>query len=173
MKKLFVAIELPKELIEKINTELIEPLGEIKNTPKENLNIKLAVIGEVSESNEKIIIEKLKKIEFSKFPILLGGTGSFDERVIWLSTQAIELFNLAENISRELHLDNDFSGHITIAKAKDGRDITENFKKIRGRKINQTMKVDKFTLFESKLSTDGVTYCKICEFKSNKKIKKE
>lgn len=171
MKKLFVAIEIPKELKEKIDIELIEPLGEVKKVPKENLHITLAYIGEVSEQNEKVIVEKLKKIEFSKFPILLGGTGSFDEKVIWLSAQAIELFTLAENISRELHIDNEFAGHLIIAKAKEGRDITENFKKIRGKKINQTVKVNKFVLLESKPSIEGSTYHKITEFKANLSLK--
>lgn len=173
MKKLFVAINIPKELKEKINTQLIEELGEVKKIPMENLHITLAHIGEVSDQNEKVIIEKLKRIEFSKFPILLGGTGSFDEKVIWLSAQAIELFTLADNISKELHLDNEFSGHITIARAKEGRDITENFKKIRGKKINQSMKVDKFVLFESKPTIEGMVYEKVSEFKANKKVKKE
>jgi len=172
MKRLFIAIDIPKELKEKINSELIDSLGDVKKVPKENLHLTLAFIGDASESNERIIIEKLKKVEFSKFPILLGGTENFDERVIWLSAQAIELFNLAENISKELHLDNEFSGHITIAKAKQGRDITENFKKIRGRKINQTIKVDKFILFESKQTQEGSKYYKVAEFKANKKIKK-
>jgi len=173
MKRLFVAIDIPKELKEKINLELIEPLVTVKKIPKENLLITLAFIGDASDGAEKIIIEKLKKIEFSKFFVLLGGTESFDEKIIWLNTQAIELYTLAENISKELHLDNDFSGHITIAKAKDGVEISENFKKIKGKKINQTMKVDKFTLFESKPSLLGSTYYKVSEFKSNKKIKKQ
>ncbi len=176
MKKLFVAIEIPKELKEKINIELIEPLGEVKKVSKENLHITLAYIGEVFEQNEKVIIEKLKKIQFSKFPILLGGTGSFDEKVIWLSAQAIELFTLAENISKELRIDNEFAGHIIIAKAKEGKDITENFKKIRGKRINQTIKVNKFVLLENKPSIEGSTYCKITEFKANlnlKNIKKQ
>ncbi len=173
MKRLFVAIDVPKDLKEKINSELTEQLGEVKKVPKENLHITLAFIGDAGENAEKIIIERLKKIEFSKFPVLLSGTGSFDERVIWLGVQALELYTLAENISKELHLDNEFSGHITIARAKEGRDITENFKKIRGKKINQTMKVDKFILFESKQSALGSVYIKVCEFKASKKAKKE
>lgn len=172
MKRLFVAVDIPKDLKEKINTELIEPLGEVKKVPKENLNITLAFIGDANEYAEKVIIGKLKNVQFAKFPILLGGIGSFDERVIWLSAQALELFNLAEAISKELHVDNEFSGHVTIAKANQGRDITEQFKKIRGRRINQTIKLDKFILFESKQSLEGSTYHKICEFKANVKTKK-
>ena len=56
MKRLFVAIDIPKELKEKINSELIQPLGEVKKVQKENLHITLAFIGDASESNEKIII---------------------------------------------------------------------------------------------------------------------
>lgn len=173
MKRLFVAIDIPKNLKEKINAELIELLGEVKKTRKENLHITLAFIGDANENAEKVIIEKLNKIEFEKFPVLLGGIGSFDERIIWLSAQALELHTLAEKISNELHLDNEFSGHVTLARAKEGRDITEEFKKIRGKRINQTIKVDKFILFESKPSLEGSIYTKVQEFKAKKKLKKE
>lgn len=172
MKRLFVAIDLQKELKDKIDSEFIEKLESVKKVPKENLHITLAFIGDANENAEKQIIQILNSIEFSKFPILLGGAGDFDERVIWIGVQAIELFELAEKISGALHIDNEFSGHVTIARSKEGREITEEFKKIRGKKLNQTMKVDKFTLFESKPSENGSVYSKVCEFKAGKKNKK-
>jgi 2'-5' RNA ligase len=165
MKRLFIAIEIPKKLKEQITTELIAPLENVKKVSEENLHITLCFIGDTSEEREKQIIKVLEKIEFKKFNSLVGGVGHFNERVLWLSIESIQLYELAEQISKTLIIDNEFNGHITIARTTDSTDFKKEFTKIRGKKINQTLKVKSFFLIESKPTKEGSIYSKVKEFK--------
>jgi len=97
--------------------------------------------------------------------------GQFDERVLWVSAEALELHNLADQISKTLHVDNEFNGHITIARTTQGADFDKEFAKIRNKRINQTIKVKSFVLLESKASPTGSVYSKVSEFKVIKKTK--
>jgi len=166
MKRLFIAIEIPKKIKEQITTELIKPLENVKKVPQENLHITLCFIGDANEEKEKQIIKALEKTEFKKFNALVGSAGHFNERVFWASVESLELYQLAEQISKTLNTDNEFNGHITIARANDGTDFKKEFTKIRGKKINQTLKVKSFFLIESKPTTEGSVYSKVKEFKA-------
>lgn len=165
MKRLFVAIEIPKKLRERIFTELSEPLTNVKKTNKDNFHITLCFIGDTNEQGEIEIIKRLEKIEFNEFNILIGRVGQFDEKVIWVSAEAIELHTLAEYVSKSLGVDNEFNGHVTIAKSSQGTDFEKEFAKIKNKRINETIKVKSFFLFESKPSPTGSIYSKVSEFK--------
>jgi 2'-5' RNA ligase len=171
MKRLFVAIEIPKKIKERIANELIEPLGNAKKVSKDNLHITLCFIGDANEQGEKEIISRLSEIKFDEFNLLVGRVGQFDQRVIWVSAEAVELYTLAENISKTLHSDNEFNGHVTIARSSEGTDFEKEFAKIKNKRINETIKVKSFVLFESKPSSTGSVYSKVIEFKVGKKDK--
>ncbi|MFA6268993.1 MAG: RNA 2',3'-cyclic phosphodiesterase [archaeon] len=167
MKRLFVAIELPKKLRETIEKELIEPLNTVKKVPATNLHITLCFLGDANEAGEKEILKRLSQIKFEPFQILIGTIGQFDERVIWLSAEARELYDLAEGVSKTLGTDSEFSGHITIARANDGTDFAKEFSKIKNKRVYQTLKVKNFALFESKLTPEGSVYSKVEDFPKN------
>jgi len=61
MKRLFVAIEVPKKLREKIFADLSEPLLNVNKTIANNLHITLCFIGDVSEQGEVEIVKRLEK----------------------------------------------------------------------------------------------------------------
>jgi 2'-5' RNA ligase len=166
MKRLFIAIEIPKEIKEKISKELITPLGNVKKVNEENLHITLCFLGDTYEQKEKLIIEALNKIEYKKFDVLVGRVGQFNERVIFVSAESIELYSLAERISAALCTDNEFNGHITVARASEGTMFEKEFSLIKNKRINSTIKVKKFVLFESKPSPTGSIYSKVAEFKA-------
>ncbi|MFA6064771.1 MAG: RNA 2',3'-cyclic phosphodiesterase [archaeon] len=173
MKRLFVAIEIPKKLRTRISAELTEQLTTVKAIPADNLHITLCFIGDTNDQGQIEIIKRLEKIEFNEFNILIGRVGQFDERVIWVSAEAIELHTLAEYASKSLGVDNEFNGHVTIAKATQSTDFEKEFAKIRNKRINETIKVKSFFLFESKPSPTGSVYSKVSEFKALKKKAKE
>lgn len=168
MKRLFVGIELPKKLRERINKELIEQLSTLKKTPIENLHVTLSFIGEVNEAGEKEITKRLDEINFEKFNVLIGGCGEFDKRVIWVSVEGRELYLLADAVSKTLRTDNEFSGHVTIARMRDETEFEKEYPKIRHKKIYETVEVKKFALFESTLTPNGSIYKKISEFDGKK-----
>jgi 2'-5' RNA ligase len=173
MKRLFVAIEIPKKLKERISKELIEPLGSVRKVTADNLHITLSFIGDASETGEREIIKRLNEIKFDGFNLLLGRVGQFDQRVIWVSAEAVELYSLADNISKTLHTENEFNGHVTIARSNEGTDFEKEFAKIRNKRINETIKVKSFVLFESKPSPTGSIYSKLIEFKTGAANKTE
>jgi 2'-5' RNA ligase len=182
MKRLFVAVELPKKMRERITKELIETLTNVKKVPTENLHITLCFIGDTNEAGEKEIIKRFSEIKFEPFNVLIGGVGQFDERVIWLSAESRELYSLAEGVSKTVGVDSEFAGHITIARANDTTNFAQEFLRVRNKRICETVQVKKFALFESRLTPSGSIYSKITDFprdgkdlgkeKENKKSKK-
>jgi 2'-5' RNA ligase len=164
MKRLFVTIEIPEKIRKRIEKELIAPLDNVKKVPLENLHITLTFIGEANEQNEKEITKVLSQIRFEPFSVLVGGVGQFSERVFWASAESRELYELAEQLSRVLGTDSEFSGHITIARSKDNTNFSKEFAKIRGRKIYETIHVKSFALFQSTLTSTGSIYSKVAEF---------
>jgi len=165
MKRLFVGIELPKEVRKQIAQELIVPLGALNKTEEEKLHITLCFLGDVRDGAENEVANLLEKISFKRFNVLVGRPGNFDERVLWVSAEAIELYSLAEQISKVLHVDCEFNGHITIARSKNESDFEKEFSKIKNKRINKSISVKKFVLFESKLTKEGSFYTKLKEFK--------
>ena len=169
MKRLFVAIEIPTKIKDKIFEEIIKPLNNVKKTDQTNLHITLCFIGDTLEQKEKQIIQALEKVEFKEFNILIGRPGQFNEKVFWVSAESIELYDLAQKISAAICKDNEFNGHITVARSNELTIFEKEFALIKNKKVNSTIKVKKFVLFESKPSTKGSIYVKVKEFSKKKK----
>lgn len=166
MSRLFVAIDLPKTLKKMIFTEISEKLSGVKKIPEKNLHITLCFIG---EADEKKTIEKLSKIGFQKFQIELDGIGKFGERVIWMETKSEEMKILAEKISKTLGIkeEKEFSGHLTIARAKSSQApsiFLKEFEKIKDKKIGKEFLAEKFLLMKSELLPEGFVYSQLKEF---------
>lgn len=164
--RLFVAIEIPEALKKRIFAELAEPLSGVKKTSEKNLHITLCFIG---EAKERKTAEALSKIGFEKFEVALGGTGKFGDRIIWLEAKSEEMNLLAEKISETLEIKGGkkFSGHITLARAKNNQNpsvFLKEFEKIKDKKIGEKFSVEKFLLMKSELRRDGSVYSILKEF---------
>lgn len=172
MKRLFVAVELPKPLRKRIFNELTEKLSNVKKVPEENIHVTLSFTGEVSESEAKQLEKRLAGIEFEKFIVKAGKAGNFREKAFWISAESEELAALAKEVCRKNCSKNEFNGHITIARARPGTDFKEEYSKINGKEINEEFEVEKFALIESTLTENGSIYSKIREFNCREKTKK-
>lgn len=171
MKRIFIALSLPKavkEEIKKIQEKLPEFIG--KNTEFENLHLTVKFLGDVNNKQLEMILEKLKEIDLKKFPVEINGLGVFTEsyiRIIWLHLNGAE--ELQRQIDKKLEAffekENRFMSHVTIARVKHILNkpvFLKELNKISFNKINFV--VDKFYLMESILSSDGSEYEMLKEF---------
>lgn len=165
----FIAIEIPRELKEKI----IEIQEELKKLDihatypfKKNIHITLLFLGEKTEQEIKSIKEKLSLLKFKKFTVELQGLGAFPNlnkiNVVWIGSNSNDIIDLNDVVCKHLNQKNDkgFNSHLTLARIKS----TENIDKIRDFiKKNQNIsigsfEVNNFILKKSTLKSTGPIY---------------
>ncbi len=165
----FIAIEIPRELKEKI-VEIQEEMKKLDiyaTYPfKKNIHITLLFLGEKTEQEIKEIKEKLSLLKFNKFTIELQGLGAFPNlnmiNVVWVGSNSNELIDLNDIVCKQINQKNDknFNSHLTVAKIKS----TKNIDKIRNF-INKnqyvsigSFEVNNFILKKSTLTSTGPRY---------------
>ena len=139
MPRLFIAIQVPKN----IQTELvkIQPLkmDGIRLTPPDEMHLTLHFIGEVFDSISDAIRSQLNSISLGAFPLQLDGVGCFRDngtlRFLWcgvkISTELIrlrdEIGGVLTNLGVRLE-DREYKPHITLARLNSYPiEITETF----------------------------------------------
>ena len=174
LMRVFVAIDLPEDLKEKIFeiSQRISRNFPCKLVEKENLHLTLVFLGERSEQE----VEKIKKA-------VADATKSFGR--IFLVIESLELFPLKrprgiwfkvdgeeeklkelhqkiidELVKQKIQVENlRFTPHICILRFKKGTK-----KQPEKTKLEENFMVEKITVFQSKLSPKGPTYFKLGEF---------
>lgn len=175
--RLFIAIQLPKEVQENI-AEIQKKFagkGQLNFVKESHLTLKF--LGEVNSTLEKKIEQKLSKINFQNFSLTFSGTGFFPDeknaRVFWIGLQLCEQINELKNeIDRALSLlfkmEQNFVPHITIARIKSIKDATGFQKAVENTKIKPIkIQANSFCLVQSKLEKEGPKYKVIREFFAN------
>ena len=172
---MFISVELPEEIraeVLKIQKEL-DMLGLLRGkfTEIENLHLTLKFLGELSDVEVRAVKERLKGIEFEPFDLELRDLGVFSEkfvRIVWLSANGKEVFDLQERVDATLEdlfeREHRFMGHLTIARPKkveQRKMFLEELSKIKFPKLK--FKVDKINLRESKLYPEGAEYKNLLE----------
>jgi 2'-5' RNA ligase len=157
--RLFVAVQVPKELREKIAGLGREIEGDgIIPVKQQNMHITLKFIGEVQEKQLEDIKERLSKIKFGGFRCAIKGVGVFPSenyiRVVWAG---IESGGALESLAKEVisglkgHGDDDrFTAHLTIARVKKKTDLGEFLEKHKEEDFG-SFEVTHFELIESRL----------------------
>jgi 2'-5' RNA ligase len=160
MIRLFVSVELPIELREKVAqlaTEL--PQDSIKPVKPENMHLTLKFIGEVPMEKLAAIEESLRTVEFSPFDIELAGAGVFPNenyvRVVWVGVKSDVLNALAAKVEEALvgigkKESRGFSAHLTVARVRKKIDVKQFLEKHADEKFGSAH-VDKFSLMQSEL----------------------
>ena len=174
-KRVFIAIEIPKEIKEAI-AETSKELNEferekkIKKVETRNYHITLKFVGEISnETIDKIskILEVIVK-KYNPMELELSGVGVFPNknyiRIVWIGTKEIEkntnnktLGKLVEEINNELEKigitrdKNKFSPHITIARVKRKIDLSKFIEKNSSKRFGR-IKINNLALVESILA---------------------
>lgn len=178
----FVAVDIPKDLKEKIYEVLKEErekFRELKWIAMENLHITLKFLGSIAPEKVNDIKETLKEVAKRHTPFKLkpDALGTFPEkgnlRVLWLSLingKSIE--KLAKDVEDSLTLlgfpkeTRVFTPHLTLARARKNEKRKITLEDFEVKKISfPYFRVDHFTLYESKLMPEGPIYTKIHEFR--------
>ncbi|HLC92223.1 MAG TPA: RNA 2',3'-cyclic phosphodiesterase [archaeon] len=172
--RLFVGIEIPKEIREKIAPELSLkiPRREFKIVEEKNLHITLCFIGEVPEESAPEIKSRLSEIKFASFRARLEGAGSFPGRVLWLglSDGAKECEELAAKTRHALGVQEErLHAHVTLARNRHAED--EEFARaespIKKMKFAEEFEVRAFSLLQSRLLQSGPVYEGLAVFPSS------
>jgi len=149
---------------------------EAKAIESKNLHFTLQFLGEISEKEAQLVIEKLQKIEFSRFDICLKGIGVFPNvkspKIIWIgidensSNKMIDLSKKIQNSLKPLGFTSDksFKPHITVFRIKKKiGDITEEMKNHENIDFG-IQEVSSFKLKKSELTSNGPIYSDLMEF---------
>jgi len=166
----FIALELPENVKEEIvkMQKQIEKSGLMRGklTEKENLHLTLKFLGEISDDKAEAVKNKLKSLKFNRFECQLGEIGVFSEsfvRIVWVSLQSKEVFELQKQIDEVLKdmfaKEERFMAHITIARPKFieyKKAFIENLGKIAFKK--EKFIIDKIYLKKSELKSEGPVY---------------
>jgi len=173
----FIAVNLNpeiKEYLTSLQNILNIPETKIKWVEKDNLHLTMKFLGYISLEQTELIKSELKEIANRCSPLIIklsSNIGIFPTykmpRIIWVgikegTNELKEIYNSIENklynkgFPRE---DKDFSGHITIGRAKFIRDKTNFIQILKRIEVNNfTQEVDSIDLMESKLTPNGPIY---------------
>jgi 2'-5' RNA ligase len=167
--RLFIAIDSPKEVQEyciSLQNQLDNNLARFRASSSFHLTLKF--LGDVRNSS---VIKSLEPIRFTRFSLTTNTMGVFPNkhniRIIWLGLKhSPELDKLHETINKYLSLEDDlkFHPHITLARVSGVLDksFINNIEKISCEE--HSFDVDRFILYESLLTPNGLIYNKIREF---------
>jgi RNA 2',3'-cyclic 3'-phosphodiesterase len=168
--RLFVAIDLPQNLREKIQILYQHKIAGAKWVPLEQVHLTLRFIGEVEESFFQEVRETLKGITSDSFEVSLQGLGCFPDpkraRVLWLGLIAppiiYELQNKIELLLQSLGLASEerpFSPHLTLARLKfpNAKEVAKFLEQNKDFK-SETWLVKEFHLYSSLLTPKGAIH---------------
>ena len=168
MHRLFVAIR-PPEHIRDLLVDAMDDSPELRWVPYENLHLTLRFIGEVERPMAEDLGTTLERVTNPAFVLSIAGVGSFDRRgggALWAAvTPKVSVAALAAKVERAClsagvgpeH--RAFHPHITLARydrrgAAKARDFIDHKRGL----SSASFTVDRFVLFESRLSRHGSHY---------------
>lgn len=121
--RLFLGIEIPDAIKKLLATYIAKlPHGKKGWENPHDFHLTMLFIGETSEENVKIIVERMKKIQFSPFTIQIGPLEFFNRRVLYLSVlPSNELMSLQREVMMNYPewvdpLGKEFIPHITVKR---------------------------------------------------------
>ncbi len=177
-KRIFIAIELPEKIKEKISeiVEELKPLFKfsIRWIEQANWHLTLVFLGYQNDEDIGLISEKLKSplLEQKPFEILLEkivyGPPGRQPRMIWVQAKSpeygilkelieTELVTIGINFQKENRLPNP---HLTLARFQQP---IKNLPEI-DTPLDLIFKTEIVTLMESKLTPTGAEYCPLKQF---------
>ena len=175
MIRLFVGIELPDELRQRI--ALIQTgVERAQWVPTENIHLTLRFIGNILGDVEADALDALETIHAPTFSLTVDGAGHFESRkrlrALWLGVEKSEaligLRNRIESALVRAGLEPErrkYKPHITIARINNGSPgIARNWLSANTLFRAFPFTVESFVLFSSHLSRDKAIYTPEAEF---------
>jgi RNA 2',3'-cyclic 3'-phosphodiesterase len=179
--RLFVAIELPKEVKDelfRIQKLIPSKFAKIKWVSKKNLHLTLKFIG---ETDVETISKKLKEIKFESFKLNLSkfemcSRGKYTKKSyvarLWVNIKPLQnIIKLQQNVDSVLlgvvKGDQKFSPHLTLGRVKLVKKKEALVKVLKEISVNPLeFEINEFKLMQSKLTKDGPIYSVVERFKA-------
>ena len=174
MHRLFVAIR-PPEPIRDLLIDAMDDSADFGWQDEEQLHLTLRFIGEVERPLAEDLAAALAMIRSRPFAVHLKGVGRFDQRnagALWAGVEPkaplaalaakVERACLAVGLEPERRA---YHPHVTLARWK-GRRTHEvaSFLERNRALVSEPFDVDRFTLFESRLSRHGAHYEEVANY---------
>ena len=174
MHRLFIAIRPPEE-VRDLLIDAMDDSPALRWVGDEQLHLTLRFIGEVERPIADDIAAALDRIRSPSFDLEVAGVGRFEQRnggSVWAGIRPKEpVAALAAKIERAVQqagLEAEhraFMPHITLARwNRRNADAVESFLRCNADLKSEPFRVDRFTLFESRLSRHGAHYEEVAEF---------
>ena len=174
MHRLFVAIRPPEE-VRDLMIDAMDDSPALRWVGDEQLHLTLRFIGEVERPIANDIAAALDRLRSPAFGLRLNGVGKFERRnggALWAGVEPKEpVVSLAGKVERALQqvgLEPEhraFSPHITLARwNRRNAEAVDAFLRRNSDLHSERFEVDRFILFESKLSRHGAHYLEIAAF---------
>jgi len=168
--RLFVAIDIPPELRERIK-ELEETLGPSFRCMKpEDIHLTLKFLGEVRDEKLEKVKAALATVTMAELKLESTKIGTFPH-VLWLGVKVnSELAQLQKRVAEAVrpfttHDPRSFVAHLTIARFEElTPDDDAALKEILKERIEVKWKVRSFTLYKSTLTPSGPVYEPLAKF---------
>ena len=176
MKKLFIALSFPSDIVVKL-TELQSGLRGARWVPPQNMHLTLSYIGEASNILLEDLADVLRGLAVQTFCMQLRGINDFTSRgitkSIWVGVaEKSSLFSLQSKIKNCLQINRipidkrQFSPHVTLARLKNVRpEDTAGFIAFNNLFKTRSFRVQSFTLFESISTKEGSFYLPLEKFR--------
>ena len=174
MHRLFVAIR-PPESIRDVLIDAMDDSADFRWQDDEQLHLTLRFVGEVERPVANNLADALSQIRAPPFLLRVKGAGRFEQRnsgALWAGIEPKEpLAALAAKVERAcigVGLEPErraFHPHITLArwKGRRTREVHSFLDRRRGL-ASEPFEVDRFGLFESRLSRHGAHYGEVATY---------
>lgn len=174
MHRLFVAIRPP----ETVRSALLAVMGGVSGArwqTDEQIHLTLRFIGEVDRHAARDVHAALGAIHSVGFEIALSGIGTFDRRgqaeTVWAGVTPHEplkaLHNKVDQALARVGIEADrrvFLPHVTLARLNRSSGPVRNFLELWGGFSSAPFRVDRFALYESRLTPEGAVYSVVEEY---------
>ena len=174
MHRLFVAIR-PPEVIRDLLIDAMDDSPDFRWQDDEQLHLTLRFVGEVERPVANDLADALSRIHAEHFQLRIAGVGRFEQRssgALWAGVEPkapiAALAAKVERVCQQVGLEPErrsFHPHITLArwKGRRSREVGE-FIERRAGLSSQPFEVERFMLFESRLSRHGAHYEEVAGF---------
>ena len=174
MHRLFVGIRPPEEIVDLLIDEMDDG-ADFRWQGERQIHLTLRFIGEVERPVANDIADALGRIRAERFDLRINGVGRFEQRssgALWAGVNPKEpvaaLAAKIERVCQEVGLEPErraFHPHITLARWKGRRTReVQDFLERRPNLHSDPFPVDRFILFESRLSRHGAHYEEVASY---------
>jgi 2'-5' RNA ligase len=174
MHRLFVAIR-PPEAVRDLLIDAMDDSPDFRWQDDDQLHLTLRFVGEVERPIANDLADALARIRAERFQLKIAGVGRFEQRssgALWAGVEpkapVAALAAKVERVCQQAGLEPErraFHPHITLARWKGRRSReTGDFIERHAGLTSAPFEVERFILFESRLSRHGAQYQETADF---------